>query len=142
MRFLQISWWSKNVNSILQSLNQIENNLKPRFLIKSGYHIVPSPSTSLISRMIMMIRPVIKNLMASFIKSRVFIPSLVTCVHVTCIHVNVKRYYPQFYVQLVYKPYLRKIIYHRRVIITCDLYTLYPLFEVHLCTVTFGLMYG
>ena len=23
-----------------------------------------------------------------------------------------------------------------------DLYTFYPLFEVHLCTVTFGLMYG
>ena len=41
----------------------------------------------------MMIKPVIKDLMASFIKSRVFIPSLVICVHVnrnhvTCIHVT------------------------------------------------------
>ena len=24
----------------------------------------------------------------------------------------------------------------------CGLYTFYPLFEVHLCTVTFGFMYG
>ena len=28
-----------------------------------------------------------------------------------------------------------------RAIITRGLYTFYPLFEVHLCTVTFGLMY-
>jgi hypothetical protein len=32
--------------------------------------------------------------------------------------------------------------YRRRTIITRGLYTFYPLFEVHLCTVTFGLMYG
>ena len=30
-----------------QSLNHVDVNLKPRFLIKSGYHIVPSPSTAL-----------------------------------------------------------------------------------------------
>ena len=34
-------------NSIFESLNHIEINLKPRFLIKSGYYIVPSPSTAL-----------------------------------------------------------------------------------------------
>ena len=33
------------------------------------------------------------------------------------------------------------IIYRTRAIITRGLYTFYPLFEVHLCTVTFGLMY-
>jgi hypothetical protein len=32
--------------------------------------------------------------------------------------------------------------YPTRAIITHGLYTFYPLFEVHLCTVTFGLMYG
>ena len=32
--------------------------------------------------------------------------------------------------------------YRTRAIITRSLYTFYPLFEVHLCTVTFGLMYG
>ena len=32
--------------------------------------------------------------------------------------------------------------YRMRAIITRGLYTFYPLFEVHLCTVTFGLMYG
>jgi hypothetical protein len=32
--------------------------------------------------------------------------------------------------------------YHTHTIITRGLYTFYPLFEVHLCTVTFGLMYG
>ena len=32
--------------------------------------------------------------------------------------------------------------YRTHAIITCGLYTFYPLFEVHLCTVTFGLMYG
>ncbi len=32
--------------------------------------------------------------------------------------------------------------YRTRAIITRGLYTFYPLFEVHLCTVTFGLMYG
>ena len=34
------------------------------------------------------------------------------------------------------------VIYRKRAIITRSLYTFYPLFEVHLCTVTFGLMYG
>ena len=39
--------------------------------------------------------------------------------------------------------YLGKLyIYRTRAIITRGLYTFYPLFEVHLCTVTFGLMYG
>ena len=33
-------------------------------------------------------------------------------------------------------------IYRTRAIITRGLYTFYPLFEVHLFTVTFGLMYG
>ena len=33
----------------LRSLNHVEVNLKPQFLIKSGFHIVPSPSTALIS---------------------------------------------------------------------------------------------
>ena len=33
-------------------------------------------------------------------------------------------------------------IYRMRAIITRGLYTFNPLFEVHLCTVTFGLMYG
>ena len=31
--------------------------------------------------------------------------------------------------------------YRTRGIISRGLYTFYPLFEVHLCTVTFGLMY-
>ena len=34
-------------NYILQSLNQVDVNLKQRFLIKSSYYIVPSPSTAL-----------------------------------------------------------------------------------------------
>ena len=34
------------------------------------------------------------------------------------------------------------VVYRTRAIITHGLYTFYPLFEVHLCTVTFGLMYG
>ena len=33
-------------------------------------------------------------------------------------------------------------VYRTRAIITRGLYTFYPLFEVHLCTLTFGLMYG
>ena len=37
---------------------------------------------------------------------------------------------------------LNKFRYRTRAIITRGLYTFYPLFEVHLCTVTFGLMYG
>ena len=32
--------------------------------------------------------------------------------------------------------------YRTRAIITRGLYTFYPFFEIHLCTVTFGLMYG
>ena len=32
--------------------------------------------------------------------------------------------------------------YHTRAIITRILYTFYTLFEAHLCTVTFDLMYG
>ena len=35
-----------------------------------------------------------------------------------------------------------KNIYRTRAIITRGLYSFYPLFEVHLCTVTFDLMYG
>ena len=38
---------SKNENIIFQSLNHVENNLKPWFLVKSGYYIVLSPSTAL-----------------------------------------------------------------------------------------------
>ena len=34
------------------------------------------------------------------------------------------------------------LTYRTRAIITRGLFTFYPLFEVHLCTVTFGLMYG
>jgi len=33
-------------NWILQLLNHVNVNLKPQFLIKSGYYIVPSPSTA------------------------------------------------------------------------------------------------
>ena len=33
-----------------QSLNNVDINLKPRFLAKSSDYIVPSPSTSLVSR--------------------------------------------------------------------------------------------
>ena len=33
-------------------------------------------------------------------------------------------------------------MYRTRAIITSGLYTFYPLFEIHLCTVTFGLVYG
>ena len=47
MCFLLISWSSKNGNFIVQSLHHVDVNLKPRFLIKSGYYIVPSPSTTL-----------------------------------------------------------------------------------------------
>ena len=35
-----------------------------------------------------------------------------------------------------------KLVYRLRAIITRGLNTFYPLFEVHLCPVTFGLMYG
>ena len=37
----------QNGNYIFQSLNHVIINLKPRFLIKSGYYNVPSPSTAL-----------------------------------------------------------------------------------------------
>ena len=37
---------------------------------------------------------------------------------------------------------VREKKYRTRAIITRGLYTFYPLFEVHLCTVTFGLKYG
>ena len=40
-------------------------------------------------------------------------------------------------------PLLGKLLMYRtRAIITRGLYTFYLLFEVHLCTMTFGLMYG
>ena len=42
MHFLLISW-----SSIFQSLNHLGINLKALFLIKSGYYIVPSASTTL-----------------------------------------------------------------------------------------------
>ena len=35
-----------------------------------------------------------------------------------------------------------KSMYRTRAIITCSLYTFYPPFQVNLCTVVFGLMYG
>ena len=35
-----------------------------------------------------------------------------------------------------------KTNYRTHAIVTHGLYIFYPLFEVHLCTVTFGLMYG
>ena len=40
------------------------------------------------------------------------------------------------------KPSKRFSAYRARAIIIRGLYNFYPLFEVHLCTVTFGLMYG
>ena len=43
---------------------------------------------------------------------------------------------------LLYLIKLIRIEYCTRAIITRSLYTFYPLFEVHLSTVTFGLMYG
>ena len=35
------------LNSITELTNHVDVNLKPWFLIKSGYYIVPSPSTAL-----------------------------------------------------------------------------------------------
>ena len=35
-------------NKILQSLDHVEGNLKPQFLIKSGYYIVTNSSNALI----------------------------------------------------------------------------------------------
>ena len=40
------------------------------------------------------------------------------------------------------EPDINVSMYRMRAIIICGLYTFYPHFEVHLCTVTFGLMYG
>ena len=37
---------------------------------------------------------------------------------------------------------IKNLDYCTHAIMTSGLYTFYPLFEVHLCTVTFGLMYG
>ena len=50
LRFLLIhnSW--KTEIEMFQSLNHVDVNLKPRFLNKSGYYIVPSPSTALTLR--------------------------------------------------------------------------------------------
>ena len=39
----------KNGNYNSPKLNHVDVNLKPQFLIKSGYHIVPSPSTALVT---------------------------------------------------------------------------------------------
>ena len=36
------------LNSITELTNHVDVNLKPWFLIKSGYYIVPGPSTALI----------------------------------------------------------------------------------------------
>ena len=47
MRFLLISWSSKNGNYIFQSLNYVDINWKLWFLIKSSYYIVPSASSAL-----------------------------------------------------------------------------------------------
>ena len=46
--FLLISWSSKNGNYTFQSLNYLDINKKPRFLIKSGYYILPSSYTALL----------------------------------------------------------------------------------------------
>ena len=43
---------------------------------------------------------------------------------------------------LIWMWYVNIARYFTCAIIICGLYTFYPLFEVHLCTVTFGLMYG
>ena len=42
----------KNGNQIFQSLSHVNVNLKPQFLIKSGYYIAPSPSTALLQSMV------------------------------------------------------------------------------------------
>ena len=47
------------------------------------------------------------------------------------------------FIYVLLQIYVKNRIYYRtHAIITPGLYTFYPLFEVHLCTVTFGLMYG
>ena len=48
MHFLLIHINQKTEIEIFQLLNHVDVNLKPQFLIKSGYCIVPSPSTALL----------------------------------------------------------------------------------------------
>ena len=48
----------------------------------------------------------------------------------------------EFYYVPSMHPCKDELIYRTCAIITRGLYTFYPLFEVHLCYVTFGLMYG
>ena len=49
MTFYQIGWFSSICHlHILESLYHVDVNLKLRFLIKSGYYIVPIPSTALV----------------------------------------------------------------------------------------------
>ena len=45
MNFYQIGWF---LFDFFQSLHNVDIDLKPPFLIKSGYYIVPSPSTVLV----------------------------------------------------------------------------------------------
>ena len=52
------------------------------------------------------------------------------------LHDSFKSWYNTLHIRLLI------MIYRTRAVITRGLYTFYPLFEVHLCTVTFGLMYG
>ena len=47
-----------------------------------------------------------------------------------------------FFLTVENRAYWHEFMYCTRAIITHGLYTFYPLFEVHLCTVTIGLMYG
>jgi hypothetical protein len=54
-----------------------------------------------------------------------------------CLHINFEGFTPS----TIDNDSLKQK-YRMRAIITRGLYTFYPLFEVHLCTVTFGLMYG
>ena len=49
-----------------QSLNHVDMNLKPRYLIKSGYYIVPSPSTALIGTLF-------KALFVDFLENEAFL---------------------------------------------------------------------
>ena len=44
---LSFTWWSDLYIIFFQPLNHVDFHLKLRFLIKSGYHIVPSPSIAL-----------------------------------------------------------------------------------------------
>ena len=49
IRLQKDSFFADNFDAdqIFQSLNHVEINLKPQFLIRSGYYIVPNPSTTL-----------------------------------------------------------------------------------------------